>query len=212
MVEESTSQIKKRQVAYKVMIKDILDGEYTKEKEYPNFIKLKDNRQISRVNIIGAVIDKQTNQSTSHKSIIIDDGSANISLRFFDDSINIDNINIGQPILIIGRIREFGSERYILPEIIKKIENKDWIELRLIELNKKNEKTKNNIEVYNVDEEVVEDTGIFSLIKKLDKGEGADFNEVVEKSKDTKTEKILNNLIKTGELFEIRPGKIKVLE
>jgi hypothetical protein len=50
------------------------------------------------------------------------------------------------------------------------------------------------------------------VIRRLDKGDGADITEVIKESKDENAEKIIKNLIKIGELFEIRPGKIKILE
>jgi RPA family protein len=212
MAENQQNQ--KRQVAYKVSVKEILDGNYIKEEGWnPNYLTLKDGRQISRVNIIGTIIEKQKNESSDYKNITLDDGSAEISLRLFDNSIDTDKFNIGDPIMIIGRVREFGNERYILPEIIKNIENIDWISLRLLELNRKIEKKPKKLEIYDVKEEVIEeDKGIISIIRKLDSGDGADFNEVIKRSKDPNAEKVLNNLIKIGELFEIKPGKIKVLE
>ena len=80
---------------------------------------------------------------------------------------------------------------------------------------------KQDIEIYDIKEdEVVEDNNLFLLIKKLDKGDGADLNEIIEmsnkelnkESNKENTEKIINSMIKVGELFEIRPGKIKILE
>jgi hypothetical protein len=145
---------------------------------------------------------------------MIDDGSANISLRLFEENKLFESVNIGDSVLVIGRPREFGTERYIVPEIIKKIEDANWIKLRKLELGSKEIKVEEKkIEVYDTVEEVVEeDPDIISLIKKLDKGDGADFNDIVEKCGKEDGEKIINNMIKMGELFEIKPGKIKVLE
>jgi RPA family protein len=214
MVEENKQQ--KRQIAYKVSVNDILDGQYIKEEGWsPNHIKLTDGRDIARVNLIGVVVDKPIGENVSQQNILVDDGSANISLRLFEDNKLFENINLGDPILIIGRPREFGTERYIVPEIIRKIENSNWIKLRKLELGNKEEKVEEKkIEVYDTNEEEVieEDGDIISLIKKLDKGDGADFNEIVEKCGKENGEKIINNMIKIGELFEIKPGKIKVLE
>ena len=219
MAEENKQQEKqqqKRQIAYKVGVNDILDGQYIKEEGWnPNHIKLNDGRDISRVNLIGVVIDKPFGENITQQNIMIDDGSANISLRLFEENKLFETINVGDSVLVIGRPREFGTERYIVPEIIKKIEDSNWIKLRKLELGNKEVKVEEKkIEVYDaVEEEVVEeDHDIISLIKKLDKGEGADFNEVVEKCGKEDGEKIISNMIKMGELFEIKPGKIKVLE
>ena len=73
--------------------------------------------------------------------------------------------------------------------------------------------TNKKIEVYDVEEEQIgKDGDISSIVKSLDRGDGADFNEIIKKINKPEAEKLLNNLIKIGELFEIRPGKIKILE
>jgi RPA family protein len=209
MVEQSKMQ--KRQVACKLMISDILKGRYVKDDQNPGYLILEDNRQISRINIIGVVIDNQNNHSSNYRNITIDDGSGNINLKIFENNSQ-DEFKVGEPILVIGRIREFANEIYITPEIIKRVDNKDWIELRLLELNQKPQESKKHVEVYDLEEELHEDKGIFSVIRRLDKGDGADITEVIKESKDENAEKIIKNLIKIGELFEIRPGKIKILE
>jgi RPA family protein len=219
MVEENkqqNNQQQKRQVAYKVSVNSILNGQYIKEEGWnPNHIKLDDGRDISRVNLIGVVVDKPVEENTTQQNVMIDDGSANISLKLFEDNNLFTDINVGDSVLIIGRPREFGDERYIVPEIIKKIEDPNWIKLRKLELGNKNAPLeKDKIEVYNsAEEDILEEEGdIISLIKKLDQGDGADFNDIVEKCGKENGEKIINNMIKIGELFEIKPGKIKVLE
>ena len=53
-------EIRKRQIAYKIRIKDILEGKYVKEEGWnPNYIVTANEKEVSRVNIIGIVIDKQ---------------------------------------------------------------------------------------------------------------------------------------------------------
>jgi RPA family protein len=208
-----TLKIQKRQVAYKIKIDDILKGEYTKEDNLnPSYLSLGDGRQISRVNIIGIVIDLQNSLTSNYKTIKIDDGSGNINLRIFESMSQFNALRVGEPVLVIGRIREFADEIYIIPEIIRMVD-KDWIELRSAELSNKKSKTQNKIEIYDVKEEInSDDGGILPIVRRLDKGDGADFNDIIKSSKDPNAEKILLNLIKIGELFEIKPGKIKILE
>ena len=212
MPDETPHQ--KRQVAHKLMIKDILNAHYVKEEGWnPNYLVLEDKRQVSRVNLLGTIIDKDVNVKSNYQSLIVDDGYGNVSLRNFENKNAFDDVNIGDSILIIGRPREFGHEKYIVPEIIKKIENKEWIELRKLELGKNVEVPKEEVEVKKIQEEVVDDgNDVFCIVKNLDKGDGADFNDVVGKLNKENSEGIINNMIKIGELFEIRPGKIKVLE
>lgn len=52
---------------------------------------------------------------------------------------------------------------------------------------------------------------IIRIIGELDEGRGADYEGVIEKANLDKTEEIINNLLLEGEIFEISPGKLKVL-
>jgi len=125
---------------------------------------------------------------------------------------------------LIGRPREYGQEKYILPEIIKKIENRGWVDVRKLELKKqdlqakeiKTTETKEEKEE-SVEEEIVEEveeekTGniekAYNLVKSMDHGDGVDYQEIVEK---TGSEKEIKMLLEEGELYEIRPGRLKVL-
>ena len=209
MAEKSNQ---KRQIAYKILIKDVINGKYVKEGGWnPNYILTDSGLQVSRLNVLATVIDKVLDSNMQWSSIIVDDGSGKIGIRSFDSNQNLDVYSIGDPLLVIGRIREFNNQKYILPEVIKKIDNDKWIKLRRIELRKegKNEE----LEVYDVGSEVIDDNcGVFSIIKKLDKGDGADINEIIKISSDKNTEKLINNMIKMGEVFEAKPGKVKILE
>src|SRR3989338_7071107 len=122
---------RKRQVAYKVRIKDLADGRYVKEEgEWtPNYV-LVGETQVSRVNLIATVVSA----SKDSNSLIIDDGSGKISLRAFNDNKILGNIDIGDIVLVIARPREFSQEKYLVPEIIKKIENHKWLRVRKLEL------------------------------------------------------------------------------
>ena len=71
----------KRQIALKVRIADLIEGEYfVEEGMNPNFIKDKKNREISRINLIAVIVGFE--DDGHHKSMILDDGSDKISARF----------------------------------------------------------------------------------------------------------------------------------
>ena len=214
---ELEKQSVKRQIAYKVKIKDILNSKYIKEDGWqPNYIEVNENK-ISRVNLIGTAVLK-----IDKNNIILDDGSGKIPLRVFENKGSFEKIDIGDVILLIGRPREFGSEKYIMPEILKKIKDPKWIDVRKTELrlNNKNlivnfkEEKKEVVEDAVVEE--IEDGNIsekiFNLIKKLDKGEGVDTIEILNNIDNKDAEKIIDKLLENGEIFEVKPGKIKVLE
>lgn len=206
----------KRQTACKIRIKDILDSKYIKNEGFnPNYLDV-NSQKVSRVNVIGVVVDKA--DINSQKSIEIDDSTGKISARSFEDMILLDNVNIGDIVLIIGRPREFSSEKYIVIETIKKIDPA-WAKLRKLELNdEKAEKFANtNTDKISggklIEEDIVDSSPankVVKLIKELDKGDGVTIEEISKNNRDV--DKIIDMLLKEGDIFEIRPGRLKVLE
>ena len=53
---------------------------------------------------------------------------------------------------------------------------------------------------------------VFNLIKKLDKSYGANIEDVIEESGIANCEDIIEALLNEGEIFEVKPGHLKVLE
>jgi len=202
----------KRQTAYKIKIKDILNSKYIKTEGFaPNYLEI-GGREISRVNVIGVIVDRS--DLNNYKTLTIEDGTGNISARIFENNTLLDALGAGNIVLITGRPREFSSEKYILIETIKNI-NPNWAKVRELELKKSTiaDNRLQNIEEEDAEEKIVSNSTneIFKLIKGLDKGEGVSIEEL--SSKNIKeVDKIIDTLLKEGDIFEIKPGKLKVLE
>ena len=124
-----------RNIAYKLWISDINGSEYVKSMgEFEsNYIKFQD-KQVSRINLVATVINKY--ESENYASIIIDDGSSQISVKSWNENRKIiDKTEIGDTLLIIAKIRQnIGSNTLFLqPEILKKVDN-NWKVIRANEL------------------------------------------------------------------------------
>ena len=196
----------KRQPAIKLKVNDLINGKYKKEEGWkPNYVTTSFGR-VSRVNIIAVLISKNPEQN----SFLIDDGSASINVKSFEEK-NFD-VNIGDVVLVIGKPKEWNSQKYILPEIVKKIDDKRWVEIRKKELGDRNEViVEDKVEI---EEEIFESPyqKVLDIIKGLDSGEGADYQEVLAKARLPDGEKIITSLLEQGEVFEIRSGRLKILE
>jgi len=205
-------QYQERQVAAKLGIKEIKEGNYVIEEGWkPNFLLTKKNKKVSRVNLMGVVLDKEENGNITN--LILDDGSEKITVRSFEEIKNLNEVGIGECVLIVGKIRIFNDEKYISPEMVKKID-KGWLKVRALELEKEKE-TKEEVK-----EEKIEDKGevfdlvnkkIIDLIKELDKGEGVLIEEIKDKSAIDNTEELIDKMLKDGEIFQNLPGRVKVL-
>ena len=48
-------------------------------------------------------------------NILIDDGTEKIMVRFFEENKNLLDLEVGEVVFILGRVREYQKEKYILP-------------------------------------------------------------------------------------------------
>lgn len=218
MPEQMPEQYPERQVAVKLRITEINSGEYVVEEGWkPNYLLTKEGKKVSRVNLTGVVLEKEEKKSAT--SLVLDDGSGQITVRSFEEIKRLKDIKIGEGILVVGKIRTFNNERYISPEIIRKVDM-NWLKMRRLELEKERAgEAKEEVigkrweEETNVKEEFFDPAGkkIIMQIRELDKGEGASIEEVKEKLKIEKAEETIEKLLKDGEIFQNLPGRIKVL-
>ena len=219
-----------RKTAYKVRLGELAKGTFVKREGWePSYIVGKDGLEISRVNVIAMAVGLE---QAGNPSLIIDDGTGKMEVRAFGDSDPFKNIDVGTLALVIGRPREYNGEIFISPEIVTPLDNPKWAELRKKELGEASlveEKAKvpESVEVApeqttppaeDLVEEVVDETDetpstkVYGLIKSLDAGEGADVDKVIAESGVKDAEKIIANLLMEGDIFEVRNGRLKVLE
>lgn len=212
-----------RQTAYKVWISNLNSSNFIRsEGEFtPNYIKIKD-KNVSRINLIGTVIRKYENEDKTYSALVIDDSSAQIRVKTWRENTSIlDNLNEADTALVIGRLREYSSEIYITPEIVKKL-NANWELLRKLELLKEHgkpefkiiedEEKKKGIMEEQIDvKEIKIGTSsairqeILELIEKTESEEGINFNNIKETLdyKEQEIEEILQELLKEGEIYQI---------
>lgn len=200
----------KRETAIICIIDDLLRGSFIKTEGWnPSYFST-DLGNISRVNLTGVVVSKDPGGG-----LIIDDGSGRILLRSFE-SDSFRDLNIGDLVMVVGRPRVYNEEKYVLPEIIKKV-NQKWsayrkLQLELLRRNMKKTKKETRVLVKEEAQPINYFQKILEFIKDLDNGEGADIEEVKKRSAAPDAEELIKKLIKEGEIFEIRAGRLKVLE
>lgn len=213
------NEVQKRQTCTIMNINDINSAQFMKENEWePNYLKFGDMR-VFRINLIGTVISKKTTNNT--RIFTIDDGTGQIQVRIFEQNQNIDDFDVGESILIIGKPREFGSI-YISPEIIKKIDDNKWISHRKLYLKLKENSlpkteskfkigvdNKGSIKSDTVSLKKVSAEETLNIIREMDSGPGVDIDELLLK---IKNESIIDTLKKQGDIYEIKPGRVKILE
>ena len=89
---DEIQKFQKRQIAYKVQIKDIHNSIYTKREGFnPNYLEI-NGKEISRVNVIVVVVQKTV--INNYTTIVVDDGSGELSVRIFESDILLKNMKI----------------------------------------------------------------------------------------------------------------------
>jgi RPA family protein len=230
-----------RQIAVKVKINELVNGKYVQNSDQePNYLMIQNGEKIFRANVMAIVISKEKIGSITN--FLLDDGSGKIVLRSFEENKFLDKIDIGETVLVIGKLREYNQEKYFSSEIIKKIDPV-WLKIRNLELGTKvtseilesndekgeviiedkktevSEKLNENKNKFEepIEDEVVEEEEIFpvkkliKIIKENDNGEGILIEELIEISPLDETEKLIEKMLESGDVFQNLPGRIKVL-
>lgn len=123
-------------VAKKLDIKTLYTGKYIVQEGFnPNYIEVNGER-VSRARVLAIVIDKFISEDGNYGTITLDDGTDTIRLKAFQDLRIIEDVEKGDIVEAIGKIREYNEERYLQPEIIVKIDDPNFEVLRKLELRK----------------------------------------------------------------------------
>ena len=221
-----TQERVRRQTAMKARIRHIREGRFIRREGWdPSYVLDLFGRHLVRINLMAALVSDVTRDSVA-AWFIIDDGSGQMQVRHFESQRPLPDLNTGDVILVIGRVRVYNDEFYIIPEIVKPFQNTDWLRLRNAEMDRL-EKT---LPTINLEEEMVkeeenppeqEETSsegetpsdrIYKLIKEKDGGEGVDVDDIITTSGFPEAERIISNLLLEGEIFEIKPGRVKSLD
>ena len=205
----------KRQTAYKCTIATLNKGVFIKKQGWESNYLMTEYGDFSRVNIMAVIVGKDEN------SVTLDDGTGQISGRIFERTEQLEKIEVGSVVLVIGRPREFNNAIYLTIEIITTIEI-GWIAYRKKELAliKKIREISDlpKTEKKTLEPEIVESTGTINskdrmtkLIRDLDKGDGASIDDVIKFSKITNGEELISDMMMRGEVYEAKAGYIKLM-
>ena len=210
------AEFKKRETAYKLRIGDILRAnQIFEETEGLNkrlqFVELGD-KKILRINIIANVIDRfESEGERKFASLTLDDGSGQIRARVFGEELSkFQEISQGDTLIIIGLLRSYNQELYILPEIVKKADPK-YLLVRKLEIEKSFPKPLSSEQKGKV--KALRDE-IIDKIKESEANEGIDKEEIILSLKHAQPEIItqeIKKLLEEGIIYEPKPGRVRYL-
>jgi replication factor A1 len=219
MISDSTQKFKKG-TAYKLSISDIVKGKFIKI-ENRSYVTTPFGLNINRVRIFGIIVDKKIFKQDQNEEnidvakkdyayLVIDDGTETIRIKTWGADIDqhkLPDLNIGENLDVIGKVREYNEEIFIMPEIIHRIKDPNLEllrELEKIELKKlfKDKKIVNMVDLPKIQGENITPSS-FTDEKK---SKNVDFNALNKiKIKDlTPNSKKINLIGKIVEMEEIR--------
>ena len=219
-------QSRKRVVSQKIWIRDLHTGEFVRGEGWnPSYIE-NDGKKVSRVHLLATVVSKFISEDGNYGTITLDDSTETIRVKAFGpDVIKLKSSKIGEIVRFIGKAKEYNDEIYLSPEIVRHIEDPNWIILHKIELGRPEEGIPQPEDVKpTVPEEVAEEVikeedssvqdKVLDIIRELNVGDGADIDLVVEKSglDAAEAKSVIVGLLKSGDVYEPKKSKLKVLE
>ncbi|MBS7267420.1 MAG: hypothetical protein KIH10_01130 [Candidatus Freyarchaeota archaeon] len=216
--------IKKRATAYKVHISDLVNGKWV-EKPNGRFIVTGSGLEVQRARVMGTVVDKFISSQSDFGSITLDDGTETIRAKFWKNQNSpINKVQVGDIVDIIGKVKEYRGEVYLVPELVINVDDPNWeivreLELMLLKPAGEISHLKEEIGVSEEDKTVPEEdfasniTRIMEVIEKFDEGEGVDF-QIIKKETGLSLKELesgLTELLSDGTIYEPRPQTYRKL-
>lgn len=221
-----------RNTAKKCTIQDLHNGTFIKKEGFESSYISTQYGNIARANILGVVVSSEQNNLT------IDDGTGKIVARSFEPLSKTPEL--GEVVQLIGKPRVYNNEKFLVPEIIKPVQNHKWIDYRKKELGQRKKIQEAEQPEQNLEKEIKKEFGvqeneeqeeklgdsaeknistksrsdtekIIDFIKQKDEGKGVSIAQL-ETLKIKDFEKKLKSLMANGEIYEVRAGFVKVLD
>lgn len=216
-----------------VCISDVLACSFVRQEGWKlNYLLTPSSRRITRLNLIAVLVGKP-----DERTLVLDDGSGVIAARLLEAASQ--DLNIGDVVLLIARPGEVNGTKYILPEIVKGLDNADWLKVRKLELELRKDEPGELVgeEPESPAIEILPDTEspapdavepataepavkspaerLCRIIRELDTGSGVETSLVEERAAAENIGnpgEVIQSLLEQGEIFVPRPGLVKTLE
>lgn len=204
----------KRQTAIKVRVLEITKGQWLKGEGAmdPSFVKTPTGEMVSRARVMGTIVGKFTADDGMFASATVDDSTDTIRAKTFKTVKPLDKVEVGDMVDLIGKVREWNDELYIIPETVTKVTDPNMELLRRAEIlarMKSPKKASGEKKAAGKDDK--EDLRK-KVLEFIESGkEGVAFTDIIQnvKAPEEEMESVINELLSEGICYEPTPGKIK---
>jgi len=207
-MELTMTEQRKRNIAYKLRIGDVLKGKPMMSEGKFLFLELGD-KKVVRINVLANCVDKYVQEGEKQfASLTVDDASGQIKLKAFGEDIGpLKEVLQGDTLQIIGNVREWNGELYMIPEVIKRVDPR-WLLVRKLEI----QNARKNMPTEERRDSSLKNS-IMEKIKGAETDGGIDVDTIImdiEASPDL-INKDIKNLLEEGLIYEPRPGRLRYL-
>jgi len=132
------AQMRERMTAVRASISDITNGSFSDDNG-PHVVS-PFGVELRRVVIVGFVVNKfyREGDDTGKKrfeSITVDDGTDTIGVKVWgeEDASMLEGVKESILALVIGKVRQYNEEVYLIPEIVRELTDPNYMSLHLME-------------------------------------------------------------------------------
>ena len=137
-----SSGLPARMPAAKVWIREILEGRFEDVSVGTvRYFRLPTGGSVVSVRVMGVVVDSYMSSDAGHARVVLEDGTGSISVRAWDQDVEmLVDPETGSPyprgtvLDVVGRVREWRGERYVVPQLTVRVEDPNWILVRTLEI------------------------------------------------------------------------------
>lgn len=192
-----------RIVAKKIRACDILNGVFfhgSKAEMKPSYVVTPFGEKISRVNLIGTVIDMFLSEDGNYGSVTVEDGTASVRAKVFGEGVElIKDVAPGNLLLVVGKVKEYNDEIYVNAEIMRNLIDSNHENLRKLEILKDLKKNKEMVEKIRGLVEEMSDDELKEYVKK-------------EYGMDEESLRIIRENLKVVTEIDYKPNILEIIE
>ena len=204
---QKTSTDFKMAVAVKARISDLIKGKWQEK-----FLEMPNGENISRARVMATVVAKFLSEDGKYSSLTLDDSTGNIRAKNWDNIKLFESVQNGDVIDLIGKIKFYNGEVYLVPEILRKVTDTNFEALRQLELVKKYGPADSS-KTEKIAESPMNKIDVRKHILKIieESKDGISYPEILEKVNGSRAEieQIIDDLLLGGLCYESSPGVIK---
>jgi RPA family protein len=110
-----------RQTAARVRIVDLVSGEWVKKDGMePSYVVTPGKENVSRARIVATIVSRFDSEDGNFSSVTLDDATATLRVKVWKEVEVLSGFKAGDLVSVIGKVREYGGEIYVVPEIVMK--------------------------------------------------------------------------------------------